>query len=598
MSKTLLTAVLALLLACSCGESDRTPVPGVSKIYRHAMDGAATSLDPAHTSTLYANFLIVNLYDTLYRYKYLARPYTLEPNLASALPEISDDGLELTIRLKPGVKFIDDPAFANGLGREVTAHDFVYSIQRHFDPKTRARGAWLWQDRIEGLDEWKDQGSDYQQTIAGLKAIDNHTLRIRLRQPYPQFTHTLAQGYAAIVAPEAVAHYGPELASHPVGSGPFMLTDKNRSRAVLARNPDFRREPFSLEQEGYDAVDQERLGLETLEGRIPPFADQIEVEFIPEDEARWNVFQAGAVDFFRVPVTRFDTLLQSRDPLLLKPEFAERYHHHASIEPGFVHTDFNMGDPRIGHHPDPRQNDRNRALRCAIVKAFDWDARNRVIYYGIGRVFPGIIPPIAPEFDATANLEYVTRDVDAARALLAQAGWNEDNLPVLEYGFSASVDDRQMFEQFRSFMADIGYPTERIRPVPFASFGDFARAFSERELMMITHSWTMDYPDAQNTVQLFFSPNASPGSNISNFEDPGYDRLYRAAVTLEASPERTRLFRQMNQMIIDECASISGISRTQLFLWNRTTTLLPDESFVGGYAFRFADPTPEPRTTP
>jgi ABC-type transport system substrate-binding protein len=568
------------------------------------MDGAATSLDPAHASTIYANFLTVNLYDTLYRYKYLARPYQLEPNLASALPEISDDGLEITIRLKTGVKFTDDAAFAEGRGREVTAGDFIYSIQagdfiysiqRHFDAKTRARGAWLWQGRIEGLDEWKENGSDYQQTIPGFRALDDHTIRIRLKQPYPQFTHTLTQGYAAIVPAEAVMHYGPELANHPVGSGPFRLLSRNRARAVLERNPDFRREPFSLEQEGYDSEQQEMLGLQALEGRVPPFADRVHVEFIAEDEARWNVFQDGGVDFIRVPVSRYDTVLASREPLRLKPEYDDRYHYVGGHEAGFVHTDFNMSDTRIGHHPDPQQNQRNRALRCAIVKAFDWSARNKVIYFGIGHVFAGIIPPIAPEYDPHANTAYITRDIAGARELLSGAGWTEDQLPVLEYGFSSSVDDRQMFEQFRGFMADIGYPADRIRPRGFASFGDFAQAFSNRELMMITHSWTMDYPDAENTIQLFHGPNASPGSNISNYQDNEYDDLYRLSATMHPSPERTRLFQRMNQMVIDDCASISGISRTQLLMWNRQTVLLPDQSFVGGYAFRFADPAADTR---
>jgi len=59
---------------------------GDYSVYRHAMDGAPSSLDPAHASNIYANFLTVNLYDTLYRYKYLARPYELTPNLAEELP--------------------------------------------------------------------------------------------------------------------------------------------------------------------------------------------------------------------------------------------------------------------------------------------------------------------------------------------------------------------------------------------------------------------------------------------------------------------------------------------------------------------------------
>ena len=122
-------------------------------VYRHAMDGAPTSLDPAQASNIYANFIAVNLFDTLYRYKYLARPYQLEPNLAEGLPQVSADGLIYTMRIKPGVHFVDDPAFPEGKGRALRAADLVYSIKRHFDPAMRAQGAWLWQGRIVGLDE-------------------------------------------------------------------------------------------------------------------------------------------------------------------------------------------------------------------------------------------------------------------------------------------------------------------------------------------------------------------------------------------------------------------------------------------------------------
>ena len=137
--KIQLVLLLALLVLSGCkdhGTGDDTPV----KIYRHAMDGAPGSLDPVQATSVYANFIVVNLYDTLYRYKYLARPYQLQPNLAAAMPTISDDGLRLTIPLKTGVHFIDDPVFENGVGREVKAQDFVYSIKRQFDPDTRAQG--------------------------------------------------------------------------------------------------------------------------------------------------------------------------------------------------------------------------------------------------------------------------------------------------------------------------------------------------------------------------------------------------------------------------------------------------------------------------
>ncbi len=131
------------------------------RVYRHSFDEAPSSLDPLTASTVYAAFVILNTYDTLYAYKYLERPYKLRPNLAAAMPERSDDGLVLTIPIRQGVRYVDDPVFPNGTGREVTAHDVIYSLQRHFDPKLLSQGAWLWRDRIVGLDEWGAAGGDY-----------------------------------------------------------------------------------------------------------------------------------------------------------------------------------------------------------------------------------------------------------------------------------------------------------------------------------------------------------------------------------------------------------------------------------------------------
>ena len=586
----LLTLPIFLVIA-GCDTADNTvPTTSSERVYHHAMDGAPTSLDPAHASTIYGNFLVVNLYDTLYRYKYLARPYALEPNLAEALPEISDDGLTYTIRIKPGVYFVDDPAFPEGRGRELRAEDFVYSIKRHFDPATRSQGAWMWQGKIVGLDDWKSEGSDYSVEVAGLRALDDRTVQIRLIAPFPQLTHTLTQGFAAVVPRESVSKYGREFSVHPVGSGPFQLQRFDSAGAVLTRNDKFRAEPISLAAEGYDPATQGEYGLEALEGQVPPLVDRINVEFIAEDAARWNTFMAGQLHFVKVPVGQFEKVLASRDPLQLDAELAKRYHLLANLESGFVHTDFNMDDSRIGYHPDPAQDSRNQALRCAIIKAFDWQRRNEIFYSGLGQVFAGVIPPVAPEFDAGQDRQSVTRNVEGAKALLSTNGWTPDNLPVLEYGFPSSVTERQMFEQFRSFMADIEYPLEKIQPLTYATFGDYARAYINREVMLITSSWTMDYPDAENTVQLYYGPNASPGANNANYNNEEFNRLYRESASMLASPERTAIYRKMSDIVIDDCASITGISRTLILLWDKTFAMLPDWGFVGGFYFRFVAP--------
>ena len=583
-------AVCALgctLFLAGCGDSENSDE---LIVHRHALDGSPSSLDPEHSSTLYANHLVLNIYDTLYAYQYLARPYQLKPNLAVDLPEVSDDGLTYTIRMKPGTRFADDKAFSDGQGREVTAHDVVYSLLRHFDPASQSQGSWLWQGLFQGMDEWAQSGADYDTPPAGLQAVDNTTLQIRLNKPYPQFVHTLALGFAGIVPREAVELYGHEFGVRPVGSGPFELMRFNSVKAVLEPNPYFRQEPVSLSAEGYDPATQSEYGLEAIDGRSPPFIDRLEFHFVVEDTARWSSMLKGdEIDYARIPAIHFEDVLAQRQPIEIKPEIDERFHVLPFVEPGFVRTDFNMADPAVGYHPDAQQNERNKALRCALVKAFDWQTRNDVLYYGIAKLFPGVIPPVTPEYDPNMSQESLQHDPSGAQALLSEYGWNAENLPALEYGFMNSVTNRQYYEQMRSFFEGIGYPREKVEALVFPSFGDLNQAARESRVMLYFSGWNMDYPDAQNTMQLYYGPNRAPGANTANYQNPEYDRLYEQASVMQASPERTELYRQMNQMLVDDCVSITGLTRTMLLMWNKDMVYMPDRSFAAGYSLRYVD---------
>src|SRR5690606_25118423 len=149
----------------------------------------------------------------------------------------------------------------------------------------------------------------------------------------------------------------------------------------------------------------------------------------------------------------------------------------------------------------------NHALRCAIRDAFSWEERNDRFYGGIGIIFPGVIPPAVPEFDPDRDRDSVTRNLERARSRLAEAGWTADNLPALEYAMAASSVSREMYEQFRGNLAAAGYPQEKIPLRTFANFGDFNRAMRNEQLMIMGYAWGLDYPDAENTLQLFYGPN-------------------------------------------------------------------------------------------
>jgi oligopeptide transport system substrate-binding protein len=591
-----LVALAALTALAGCGDRPGAAAGAGSpgdrslKVYRHSMDGAPTSLDPVQGSSIFANHVLINAYDTLFSYKYLARPYEIKPNLADGWPEISGDLLTYVIRIKQGVYFVDDPAFPGGTGRELVADDVVYSIKRHFDPATRAQGAWLWQGRIVGLDAWKEAGADYAAEVEGLRALDRYTLQVKLVRPYPQLLDTLAQGYSAVVPREAVEHYGREFAVRPVGSGPFRVLSYDTTRVVMERNPRYRQEPVDLEAEGYDPATQGQYGLERIAGRSPPFVDRMEIHFINESSARWSSFTKGnEVQYVTVPNEQIELVLASKHPIRLRPEYAEKYHVYAGLEAGFVFQNFNLAKPEFGYNPDPERERRNKALRCAVIKAFDWQARDESFYAGIGEVFPGIIVPVVPEFDPDLSRESVTRDVAGARRLLADNGWTPENLPVLTYGTTASVTMRLMFEQFRAWLVQIGYPKEKVVLKQYATFGDISKAWKEAELPWIAKGWGLDYPDAENTLQLFYGPNGSPGSNDANYHNPEYDRLFEQASVMLPSPERTAVYQRMNQMVIDDCVAVTGLARTRVHLWHKDVIALPDREIVGGFFIKYVD---------
>ena len=589
-----LPLIIVLLTLVGCGGEQAGPtdvtgeIPPDTKVFKASLDGAPSTIDPVQASNIYANTVVLNAYDTLYRFKYLARPYAVAPNLAAGPPEISADGLVYRIRIKSGVHFIDDPAFEGGVGREVVAEDFVYSLKRQFDTTQRPRGAWLWQGRIVGIDAWKEAGSDYDQAVEGLRAVDPYTIEIRLVKPYPQLIYTLTMGYTGIVPREAVEFYGREFGSHPVGSGPFKVISYDSARIVYEKNDNFRQEPVDIWEEGYDPETQAHTGVEAIHGRAPPFINRLEIHFIQESAARWSSFTKGnEIQYLVVPNEQVDKILVSKKPIVARPEISDQYHVHHSVESGFVFGSFNMDFPDFGYNEDPERERRNKALRCAVIKGFDWSRRNESFYFGLGRVFPGVIPPTVPEFDPELSDASVTLDIDGARKLLADNGWHKDNLPEIVYGTTSGVNQRMFYEQFRGFLKKIGYPPAKVVLKQYATFGDFVKDTSNSKLPFIFKGWGLDFPDAENTLQLFYGPNGSPGSNDANYKNAEFDRLYEQAAVMLPSPERTAIYRRMNQLLIDDCVTISGLARTRVYLWHKDVIAMPDREIVGGFYLRF-----------
>ena len=81
------------------------------KVLRYAFEVAETGFDPVQLGDLYSRIVTAHIFDGLYRYDYLARPFKIVPCTADGMPEVSEDFRTWTVRLKRGIYFQDDAAF-------------------------------------------------------------------------------------------------------------------------------------------------------------------------------------------------------------------------------------------------------------------------------------------------------------------------------------------------------------------------------------------------------------------------------------------------------------------------------------------------------
>ena len=58
---------------------------------------------------------------------------------------------------------------------------------------------------------------------------------------------------------------------------------------------------------------------------------------------------------------------------------------------------------------------------------------------------------------------------------------------------------------------------------------------------------------------------------------------------MQPTAARTKIYRRMNQMVVDDCVAFSGLSRAQIVLWHKNVVALPDSSFVGGRFLNYVD---------
>jgi len=530
MDRGRLLALAALLLAPACTREDSpTPPQGPLTL---ALAADLGSFDPLRADYTYAQVLQRQVYETLFEYDYLARPWQVRGLLAESWEEEAD-GRTWRIRLRPDARFHDpgpEPLWPGGT-RPVTARDVVLSWLRQADASQPAAGWFVFEGLLAGLDEFHAATRDPERReeawrraraegLPGLRAEDEQTLLLRLTGPAPDLLLRLASPYTVVVPWEAAARTSPPLAEHPVGSGPYVLAELlPRERALFRRTPGWR---------GQD----DPLG----PGKLPHL-EALRFLRMEDPDTRTLLFERGETAILAPTQDAFARLVRDGRPA---PALADRGVRLLTVDtPDLTMLVFAMDDPVLGAIPgDPTADEGHRLLRNALALAFPRERWRRIVRKGDWAVpARGFLPPGLPASSGAPPCPSAREDLEEARRLLAAAGHPEGaGLPelVLELEGSSGIH-RDMGLVLQEAWARIGI---RLRVVP-NTYGAFQEKVARRQAQLFFYSWSLDWPDSLNLLALFHGGQLG-ALNLAAFQDPDFDRIYGEARALAPSPERSR----------------------------------------------------------
>lgn len=459
-------------------------------VFRYNSATGITSLDPAFARTQ-ENIRAVNqLFNGLLQ---LDDSLNIRPCIAKSW-QVDDSSLVYTFILKDQVFFHNHPAF-NGVKRAVIAEDFVYSFARIMDPATASDGAWIFNGIV---------ADDHPFT-----AVDDTTLVIRLKKPFAPFTNLLTMAYCYVV-PEEVIATGIDFGKHPVGTGPFRFGQwEDGIKLNLLRNEDY---------------------FESTATNPIPRIDAVSVSFIQSKQTELLEFTQAKLDVFSGLESSFKDEILMADGSL-HPRYSDRFvlRHYPFLNTEYLA--FNVADPNSPVH--------NIALRKAMSLAIDREAMVNHLRNNIGiPAHGGFIPKGLPGHTQLNSLY----DPKRAREIVDSLGIDLSEALML----TTTKDYLDLCILAQKNLSAVGIPIE-INVIPSAML---KQQKSSGDLTFFRSSWIADYPDAENYMACFYSPNTAPkGPNYTRFNDPEFDELYEQLLMTTNTTERMKLLRTMEQLL-------------------------------------------------
>jgi ABC-type transport system substrate-binding protein len=459
-------------------------------MYRRPLGHDPLTLDPARAD-YYGTEVVRQVFAGLVKYD---DSLSIVPVIAESW-HVSDDGLSLTFHLRKGVKFHH--------GREVTAEDFVYSLQRVLD----RRSGFLAREVLARVAGASDFIAGRAAAVAGLRAPERYLLEIRLSEPAPAFIHALALMDTGVVPREIVERLGDRFGDQPVGAGPFRFVRWTRGKGIVL---EANKEYFS----GRPHLD--RIEFKIFTGA--PFGQML------------AKFEEGALEDSFVPAQE-----------------VARFVNHPTYQ--YVRRP-NLNLRFLGINTAAKPLD-NVKVRQALNYAIDQEALAREVHHERYEPAFGVLPPAMAGYDPRTR--FYPYNTAKAKALLGEAGY-PGGRGLLRLEIWSSVRTPGMLQEDQRFvrsLGEMGIAVEMKYNIDFPSFR--AQAIAGK-LPIFRHGWAPNIPDPDYLLFDLFS-SQSP-KNLFRYRNSEVDSLLQRARGEWDFARRVALYREAHSKIMEDAPLI------------------------------------------
>jgi peptide/nickel transport system substrate-binding protein len=414
------------------------------------------------------------------------------PGLARSW-EISPDGLTYTFHLRDDVKFHDGTAF--------NADAVKANLDRIMAPETRSQKA-----------------AAMLGPYAGTEVVDDHTVRIVLKEPFAPLLDALSQVYVAMASPAALAEWGQDYQMHQVGTGPFKFKEYiPGDHLTLTANPDYNWAPDFFQHQGRAYVDEVEFRFFTEPAIRPVALEGGEAQVMGEIPPQYAPRLADDPDFAVMPIAIPGQSLQM-----------------------FINTQ---------RFPTDDLN-----VRRAILYASDRPTIVKTIFNGFSPAAWGPLSSGTLGFDESLVGTYAF-DLSRAEQLLTDAGWvdqdgdgirEKDGQPLRLDGYLMTWGSLpEVGALLQAQLREAGIDLQN-RTVAFPAALDAAR---QGQHHLIPFNLSSSDPDILRNF--FYSGNAPEGFNWSKVADPELDRLLIEGARTLDNDQRAQIYGEIQQRIMD-----------------------------------------------